>query len=261
MANRPPRRTGTRATPRVPREVRIRAVTKKIRSVAEDHTAEGGTAAEWMQALLAAGDSGGRTHDSPGFELPTFELLGVILERWHTDSRWLDSDGNPRPIRASGPDGFAGLCREVGVNRGAPSIAKLGLAVGILRRNPHGALLPTDRTAVVRRSSPAMMELFGIAIAALQSTVRYNLTPELAESARRLERGVYHQPIPAELEAEFHRFARRLGIQWIYQVDNWLIAHRASARDRSVLHVGAHACAFSHPSAPERRLVRRSPRG
>lgn len=234
---------------------------EKVRAIAAAHAAAGGTTQQWMQALLAAGHEGAQAHDSPGFELPTFETLGVILERWHTDSRWLDGSGNPRAIRPSGQAGFPGLCREVGIARGAASLAKRGLAVGILQKDTHGAILPTDRTALVRRSSPAMMELFGIATGALRSTVRHNLTPDLAESARRLERGIYHQPIPAELEAEFHGFARKLGVEWIHQIDNWLIAHRATPRHRNVVHVGAHLYAFSHEPAADGPAPRRARRG
>jgi hypothetical protein len=40
-----------------------------------------------------------------------------------------------------------------------------------------------------------------------------------------------------------------------------VIAHRAPPGNHPVAHVGVHACAFSHPSPPERPALRRSRRG
>jgi hypothetical protein len=206
-------------------------------------------------------DAGASALNAAPVHLPTLETFAALLETWHTGARWLDKSGNPRPLARTGPRGFAGLCRELGVGRETRSLIALGLAEGVLQKNRRGHLSPTDRTALVRRQSPMFMELLGVGLAAWQSTIRHNLSPDTPESARRLERGIYFQPIPKELEAEFHRFARNPGSQWIHQVDNWLQAHRAPPGHHPVVHVGAQAFTFSHAAPPVRPKRRRRRRG
>ena len=247
MAKRPLRRTTYPTAARVTRADRVRVVIQRIRTIAEDHLASGGTADEWAEALGALADPDAAALDAAPVHLPTLETFAALLETWHTGARWLNANGKPRPLAPAGPRGFAGLCRDIGVGSQARSLTALGLAVGVLQKDRRGYLLPTDRTALVRRQSPMLMESLGVGLAGWQSTIRHNVSPDTPESARRLERGIYHQPIPAELEAEYHRVARRLGSQWIHQVDNWLQAHRGPAGTRPVVHVGAQACAFSHP--------------
>ncbi|HXQ29447.1 MAG TPA: DUF6502 family protein [Gemmatimonadales bacterium] len=239
----------------------MRVIVQRIRAIAEDHNASGGTADEWAEALGMLANPVALAQSAAPVYLPTLETFAALLEAWHTGARWLDKSGNPRPLVQTGPRGFAGLSREVGVGRKARSLIALGLAEGVLQKNRRGRLVPTDRTALVRRQSPMFMELLGVGLAAWQSTIRHNLSPKTPKSARRLERGIYFQPIPKELEAEFHRFARNPGSQWIHGVDNWLQAHRAPPGHHPVVYVGAQAFTFSHATTPVRPKRRRRRRG
>ena len=254
MAKRSSRRAAREMAPSVTGEDRVRAVVQKFRVIAEDHLASGGTGGEWSEALERLGEPTAGDADTAS-HLTTLETFASLLEMWHSDAAWMEA-GQPRALAPGGAKGFAGLCRAVGVGQGARSLASLGLAVGILAKDARGGLKPTDRTALVGRPSPMLLEMMSTGMAAWQSTVRYNVKDGTPEPARRLDRGIYHQAIPAASEPEFHRAARGAGKQFIDRVDNWIQAHRAGPREKDIRFVCAHAFAATDEK-PVARIKRR----
>ena len=228
-------------------EDRVRSVVRKIQAIAEDHLASGGTAAEWSEALAQSTAASGST--SEPVHLPTLETLGRLLDYWHTEADWLDANGEPRPLSPTGAKGFPGLCKAVGIGKDARMLANTGLSLGVLKSGPKGALAPTERTALVNRPSPMLMELMAVGIAAWQSTVRHNIAPDTPEEARRLDRGIYHHPIAASMELQYHQVCVEAGRQLIYRVSNWLKAHVPGPKQRDVRLVSLHAFAATEHTA------------
>ena len=257
MATRSSRRATRAIAPSVTGEDRVRSVVQKFRAIAEDHLASGGTAEEWSAALMRLdeptdGDRGPTTR-----HMATLETFASLLETWHSDAIWMEA-GQPRALAPGGVKGFAGLCRAVGVGTSARSLASLGLAVGILAKGALGALKPADRSALVGRPSPMLLEMMSVGITAWQSTARHNVKKETRKSARRFDRGVYRQAIPAASEPAFHRAAGRAGKQFIDCMDNWIQAHRAGPAESDIRLVSAHAFAATEEK-PAARLERRGP--
>ena len=241
MTKRSSKRVSSRTEPSLTAEERIRGIVKKLRAIEDDHQASGGTLIEWNEALRCLAEEPG----TDSLSSPRFEELGTLatlLEAWHADSRFLDV-GKPRSLATAGRAQFSDLCRSIGEGRKAKTLLDVGLSLGVLGRTRDGLIAPTHRSALVRRPSPMLFEMMSVGLAAWQATVRHNVDPARRDDERRLDRGVYHQAIPAKLEQEYHRFARREFTAPINNLDNWLQAHRASADEPEVVFVCAHAFA------------------
>jgi hypothetical protein len=258
MAKRLSRRRASKRAPPVTGDDRVQALLRTFRAIAEDHLASGGSAAEWAQVLDLLGESGVPMEDEPPQHLPTFETFGKLLELWYSDAAWL-TDGEPRALKPRGKAGFAGLCGALGVAKEASSLASLGVSHGILKTTATGDLLPTDRTALVSRPSPMVLELASVGLAAWQRAIRHNVLPGTTKANSWIDRGIYHAPISAALERAYHDMARDAGKQFIDHVDNWLLAHRADPKDPDVRFVTAHL--FAATQQPPRARRSGKPRG
>lgn len=258
MAKRLPRRRATKRAPAVTAADRVQALLQKFRAIAEDHQASGGSTAEWAQVMELLGRSAFPTVDEAPRHFPTFETFGRLLELWYSDAAWL-AGGEPRALRLSGKGGFAGLCAALGIAKEARSLASLGLALGVFEETPDGNLLPTDRTALVKRPSPMVHDLAGVGITAWQSAMRHNVRPGTSKADRWIERGIYHAAISAAMERAYHDMAREAGKQFIDRVDNWLQVHRVEPKGRGVRFVCTHV--FAATQQPPRALRSGKPHG
>jgi hypothetical protein len=252
MAKRLSRRGPSKTAPPVTGDDRVHGLLQKFRAIAEDHRATGGSAAELAAALGRLGDGDVAPDDGVPPHLETLQTIAKLLELWYSDATWLDA-GQPRALKPAGRNGFAGLCRALGVANEASSLLSLGLAVGILKKTAKGDLLPADRTALVKRPSPMLLDLMSVGLAAWQSTVRHNVSRKTTDGNRRLDRGIYHASIPAAAEPGYHRMVRAAGKQFLDRLDNWLLAHRADAAAHNTRLVCAHVFAGTHASPRARR--------
>jgi uncharacterized protein DUF6502 len=252
MAKRFSARRPSKRAPPVTGDDRIHGLLRKFRAIAEDHRASGGSAAELAEALGRLGNGDFAPDDGFPPHMETLQTIADLLELWYSDATWLHG-GQPRALKPTGRYGFAGLCRALGVAKEASSLLSLGLAVGSLKKTAKGDLLPVDRTALVKRPSPMVLDLMSVGLAAWQSTVRHNVLRKTTDATRRLDRGIYHASIPAAAEPEYHRMARAAGKQFLDRLDNWLLAHRADASARDARLVCAHVFAGTHASPRARR--------
>lgn len=251
MAKRVIRRERTKAAPAVTAEDRIRVMTQKLRAIQEDHQASGGTGGEWAEALRRLAETPG-TDSLTSPNLAMLDRFATLLEAWHSNPRWLD-DGRPRPLAPRGAKGFPGLCRSIGDGSSAEALADHGLAVGILATNANGDLVPTDRSALVSKPSPMLLEMMSAGMAAWQATIRHNVHPDTPPEARRLDRGIHHQALARRLVPEYHRMVRREFAPVVNNVDNWLQAHRPGPDERDVAFVCVHVFAGTEEARPARR--------
>lgn len=260
MAKRTPRPKHAEP-PAVTASDRVRALQRIFTVIARDHAAAGGSEAELAEAWRQFGEQGaaGGSDDSDHFHrLATF---GRLLELWYSDANWLEN-GHPRPLKPKARNGFPALCRALALTEKPAALVSHGLSFGILVRTPDGSLLPKDRTALVTRPSPMILDMFSVGLGAWLGTARHNTQASTTEDDRRLDRGIFGTVIPAAVEDTFHRMAREVGRRCVDNIDNWLQAHRAEPDDRDVRRVTFHMFAASDKVKPAKRPKRKgNPRG
>lgn len=196
----------------------------------------------------------------PAFDSAPFrriQLFGNLLERWYGDPDWLNEAGEPRALSLAGARGFVGLCGALGLSEpAARALWREGRAAGAFVRVARGRVVPRNRTALLRQT-PDYLDAVAIVLGAWGATWRHNDSPQTPQDARRLERGIYYQRIPAALERRFHLFVRETGGRAVHDIDDWIVTHRAGPDEEDVVEVGFHALGFSHeipePAPPRRR--------
>ena len=263
MAKRTPRRSPSAAPPVTPGD-RVQALLRLLNAIADNHVASGGSATEWDEAWQQLGTRGEKQEPADSLHLRTFGTFARLLELWYSEAVWLEN-GRPRPLKPRSRNGFPALCRALGVTEDPTALVSLGLSVGVLIRTRDGSLLPMDRTAIVTRPSPMLLDMFSVGLAAWQGTVRHNTQATTTEDTRRLDRGIYGAVIPAAVEDEYHRMSRRAGKDCLDSIDNWLQAHRAEFNCRDVRLATFHLFAASQDDAkaeerPKRKGTRRATR-
>jgi hypothetical protein len=248
------------ASTSITRENRVNALAHKLRALATDNVAMGGTDAELAAALKLAIRHGRLKpldlSEAPNYAL--FEQLADVLTAWHTRRLWLDDDGDPRPLTA-GPRGeFLRLAKQFVPGVSPAKVLEAGLRLKFWRRDRGGRLIPLHRTALLKFPTLMGLEREAIGLSGWLGTKRFNVTPGLSDQDRRLDRFVFSHAIPVTLEREFHQIAREAGARFIETVDDWLNSQPGIRESEPTTYVGAHACAYTED--PTLRAGTRKPR-
>ncbi len=179
-------------------------------------------------------------------------VLVEILQKWHTDSQYVGPYGIPLELEFDSPPArcFRSLVAIVDRRISAGMALEELLRVGSVTRAGEKHFRAISRYFMMPESmSPEQIEYFGKTLPRLARTLEYNMNPKNPD--KRLERFVVaDRGLPADALPEFEKFARARTIEFLLELDNWLIPYASSELESAErINVGVNAFLYVEPTA------------
>lgn len=156
-----------------------------------------------------------------------------VLAGWYQDREFIDADGTPKPLPATGPTpSFAALCAKYSGDVAATTMLKELKHVAAVKEDASGTLTVQKRVYMPVLMDPEQMLRSGNVLEEIGYTVAYNLHRE-HEDPSRFERRATNTKIPARVVPEFRDFIEKEGQEFLERVDAWLTAHEGNKSESS----------------------------
>jgi hypothetical protein len=143
-----------------------------------------------------------------------FNRAARVLGAWASDPKYLDGRGGPASLSyesESGPS-IIELVRDHGADVPPRAVLEELLAVGAVRRLKNGQYRPVQRSYIPQLGDEAKLEILGMDVADLISSIDHNLDPDLESPY--YQRKVSYDNLPAsylpKLRALVEKEAQRL---------------------------------------------------
>ena len=150
-----------------------------------------------------------------------------VLSGWHQDKGYVDVQGEPLPLPATGDYGsFASLCNKYSGGVAAATMLKELKTVGAVEEGKDGLLTVKMRTYMPTMQDPARMLSSGSVLEDMGYTVAYNLRRDEDEPGR-FERRATNTRMPAKALPRFREFVELEGQAFLERVDAWLTENEA----------------------------------
>lgn len=162
-----------------------------------------------------------------------------VLSGWHLDAEFLEQDGRPRVLTATGPSpSFEVLLKRYAGDIPTTALVKELVKSGSIERLPDGAFRVLRRYYMPRPMDGQAVERAGSVLADLATTIEHNLSRTEREPSRFEGRAQNRQIDPRHLPA-FRAFVEREAQGILERVDDWLAAHESeSAASAATLRLG-----------------------
>jgi len=153
-----------------------------------------------------------------------------LLSGWHQDPDYLDGEGSPLPLSASGPaPSFATLFEVYGGDTPEQTLLKELKSAGSVEEDDTGRLLAKRRYHMPAAMDLGLLRFFGTNLHDHAETLRNNLA--VNGGPKRLEGFAVDDRIDPAAAAEFNAFVDRRGQQFLEEIDAWLAEHRVESND------------------------------
>ncbi len=202
-----------------------------------------------ISALKKATDKGYKCRrESSG----TLATTALVLDAWHRDRRYLDSEARPRAVRLLGPTpSVEALIRAEGAGHSAAELARRLRMLGFVVQCGRGLFRPTTNIALVSALDPMVLQHVAHALTTLLETIGHNLARR-KESGCLVERFAEVPDLPATERAAFQRFSRIQSWAFLQIINDWLESRRAKRAVRmsgTAIRAGIHVHAYVGPAA------------
>ncbi len=191
----------------------------------------------------------------------TLATTALVLDAWHRDRRYLDSDARPRAVRLLGrPPSVEALVRGEGVRRSASDLARRLKILGFVIPCGRGLYRPTSNVALISALDPMVLQHVAHALTTLLETIGHNLARR-READCLIERFAEVPDLPASEVVAFQRFTRIQSWAFLQVANDWLESRRAKRAVRmsgAVVRAGVHVHAYLNPALqrlPMRKTV------
>jgi hypothetical protein len=188
--------------------------------------------------------------------------FGSILRTWHRHSRFLTSDGYPRPLRLAGRNGLRALIGQYYPRTQIEEILSALVAAGLIRKTNRALWAPTGKYAVFPRLSAELLEHLAEGVSRLVETVIGNVTAANKEELL-FERSAKVRQFPVSSATEFRDFTKDQALAFLGSVDDWMEARSESAKGKrgKKCTAGVFTFAFMDPvGRPQTRVLRAKPK-
>jgi len=126
-----------------------------------------------------------------------FNRAGRVFDAWHTDPRFADEVGHPRPLSLEGGGGdFADLVRRHGADVPARAVLDELVRVGAVDQDEDGRFRPAERAYVPHLDESEKLSILGADVADLIGAIDHNMTPDSGEPF--FQRKVAYDNLPAD---------------------------------------------------------------
>lgn len=163
----------------------------------------------------------------PGAAEESLNHASRVLSGWHLDADFLDRDGRPRVLPATGAaPSFEVLLKRYAGDIPTTALVKELVKSGSIERLENGAYRALRRYYMPRAMDGRAVERAGSVLADLAATVEHNLSRTEREPARFEGRAQNRHIDPRHLPA-FRAFVEREAQGLLERVDDWLATHEA----------------------------------
>jgi hypothetical protein len=159
-------------------------------------------------------------------------LLSEVLERWYSESEYLDYSGDPRPLPVSGSESIATIVRTLGFEHLLLPVVQVLAQFGLIRDAGGGRFVAVRRDIIGVHAFNAFIAL-SAAVDAL--TVAHRNIANATTDERWLQRTVLGV-IPQRSEPEFRARLNALSVDFLHSLDDYLVdlAKSASSEEKHV---------------------------
>jgi hypothetical protein len=185
------------------------------------------------------------------------DAAAQVLTLWFQDPAYLDSRGNPQPLRLRGSErSLEALARQGDPKLDVEKILAYLLRRPVLRRT-GARYLPRDRALMLRGSGPPHHVGSLRALVAMLSTLEHNARPRRSTPGW-YEMAAVNARVPLSAIPAFDRWLRRQGNRLLEQADGKLHGYEQKRRkgERTV-RVGAGLYRIGDDALPPKRRTRR----
>ena len=189
--------------------------------------------------------------------------VGLVLDAWHRDRRYITAKAVPRPIRLLGPvPSVEALIRLQRGRRDAAEVARLLKTLRLVVPCGRSLYKPTSDVAVISAHNPLVLQHLARSLSALLDTVGQNINGG-GHLAPLIERIAEVPDLPRKHIEAFQKFTQTQGGTFLRTVNDWLESRRAGRAPRSGgkrtvragIHTYAYVASAEHHGSPP-HLVR-----
>jgi len=157
--------------------------------------------------------------------------ISRILTGWHVDPEFIDADGQPKDLQATGPSGsLASLLKRYAGDLPHGAIRKEMQQRGLIEELDDGRMRVLRRDFVYSELDPEIVRVFGIALHDHAATLEHNLDAD-RPSARRFEAIANNDRITPRAFNAFRKLVETRGLEFLEDIDEWLAEHEIEARE------------------------------
>lgn len=151
--------------------------------------------------------------------------ISRILTGWHVDEEFLDRDGQPKDLPATGPTGsLSGLLKRYAGDLPHVAVKKEMLQLGLVKETASGQLKVMQRDYVYTALDPDIVRQMSVALHDHATTLDFNLDPKRDKPAR-FEGLADNARISARSAKTFMKLVEDRGLDFLDEIDSWLSAH------------------------------------
>jgi len=147
--------------------------------------------------------------------------LGDILQRWHTDSEFLDTHGSPLDLAITPDGGFSALVKRYGGQMSPASALRDLKRVGCVFELADGRVRVCARSVVTPGGDAESVHHFGETLANVAATMLHNFAPDRADPPF-IEKFVWADGLSKPVQARFRRICADQGYRFLEAMDDWL---------------------------------------
>ncbi len=151
--------------------------------------------------------------------------ISQILTAWHIDKEFIDAQGQPKDLPATGPSGsMSSLLKRYAGDLPHGAIKKELLQLGLVNEMEGGLLKVLKRDYVYTRLDPEIVRQMSVALHDHASTLDHNLNSD-RKSPARFERLADNAHVSARSAKRFMKLVEDRGMEFLNEMDACMSGH------------------------------------
>ncbi len=189
--------------------------------------------------------------------------IGLVLDAWHRDRRYLTSKGKPRAVPLLGRvPSVEALIRTQGRHPDAIGMAHRIRSLELIQPCLGNRYRPIGEAALVSRYGPTVLQYVARCLTSLLDTVEHNIRSAPGMPPL-LERTAEVPTLPVECLESFRQFSESQGSVFMRTINDWLETRRVRvpvADAQTAVRAGVHLYVYVSPNKRRTRVPRRPKR-
>lgn len=171
--------------------------------------------------------------------------LGSVLRSWYKETKYLTSDGMPKPLSSTGRNSLKTLVRAHYPVEKFEAVFQRLLDTKLIKRAANGDWVPSGRTARITQLSHETLEHLAEGVSRYVETVTRNVTTKDDRKVL-FERSCKVTRLPKREFAAFREYVGQQALAFLTAVDDWLEARNEpdDKRGPSLCTAGVYTFAY-----------------
>jgi uncharacterized protein DUF6502 len=170
--------------------------------------------------------------------------IARVLRTWHLETRFITSEGEPKPLKMDGKNSLRSLVRCHFPSQTVNLVLGTMKRNGLLRRRRSGHWVPTSKYARTPKPTVELLSHFAEGMSRFAETVGKNTTSVGAKNLL-LERAAQVSDLPLSEANAFRRYVHTQGMAYLTTIDDWLESRsRNRKKPTAVCNAGVFTFAF-----------------